>query len=141
MEGLLDANPVEVPKALIDQEAHAMQHEAMRQLGIEDHAQAPEIKNFTENAEKRVQLSLLIGKLVDENNIEVDSDRVRERVEQLCAGYENADEMVRSYLADPQVMAQLEPMVIEEQVVDWIIQNGKERTKRVGFKEYMNPQD
>lgn len=141
MEGLLDANPVEVPKALINQEAHAMQHEAMRQLGIEDHAQAPEIKNFTENAEKRVRLSLLIGKLVDENNIEVNSDRVRERVEQLCAGYENADEMVRSYLADPQVMAQLEPMVIEEQAVDWIIKNGKEKTKKIGFKEYMNPQD
>jgi len=141
MEGLLDANPFEVPQALINQEAHAMQHEAMRQLGIEDNAQAPEIKNFTENAEKRVRLSLLIGKLVDENNIEVDSDRVRDRVEQLCAGYENADEMVRNYLADPQVMAQLEPMVIEEQVVDWIIQNGKEKTKKIGFKEYMNPQD
>lgn len=141
MEGLLDANPFEVPQALINQEAHAMQHEAMRQLGIEDHAQAPEIKNFTENAEKRVRLSLLIGKLVDENNIEVDSDRVRDRVEQLCAGYENADEMVRNYLADPQVMAQLEPMVIEEQVVDWIIQNGQEKNKKIGFKEYMNPQD
>ena len=63
------------------------------------------------------------------------------RQEQLCAGYENADEMVRNYLADPQVMAQLEPMVIEEQVVDWIIQNGKEKTKKIGFKEYMNPQD
>ena len=140
MTGLLEANPVEVPKALIHQEAHTMQHEAMRQLGIEDHAQAPKIENFTENAEKRVRLSLLIGRLVDENNIEVNADKVRERAEQLCAGYENAEEMARSYLNDPKIMAQLEPMVIEDQAVDWIIKNGKEKSKKVGFKEYMNPQ-
>ena len=140
MTGLLDANPFEVPKALIHQEAHSMQHEAMRQFGIEDHSQAPPIENFTENAEKRVRLGLLMRQLIDENDIEVDAGKLKERVEQLCAGYENADEMVRTYLSNPQIMQQVEPMVLEDQAIDWIIANGKEKSKKISFKEYMKPQ-
>jgi len=139
MTGLLDANPLEVPVSMIEQEAHSMQHEAMRQLGIEDHSQAPPIENFKENAEKRVRLSLLIRQVIDDNSIEVDGVRLKERVEQLCAGYENADEMVTTYLGNPQIMSQIEPMVMEEQAVEWIIENGKEKKNKISFKEYMKP--
>jgi len=139
LTGLLDTNPVEVPNSMVHQEAHSMQHEAMRQYGIEDHDQAPPIDNFTEAAEKRVRLSLLIRQIIDDNNIEVDAVRLRERVEQLCAGYENAEEMVATYLGNQQVMSQIEPMVLEEQAVEWIIGNGKEKKKKISFKEYMKP--
>jgi trigger factor len=139
MTGLLEANPVDVPKALIQQEAHTMQHEAMRQFGIEDHDQAPPIENFLEGAEKRVRLSLLVRQLIDDNDMQVDADKLKERVEQLCAGYENAEEMVATYMTNPQIMSQIEPMVLEEQAVEWIIENGKEKSKKVGFKEYMKP--
>ena len=117
-----------------------MQHEAMRQFGIEDHDQAPPIENFSENAEKRVRLSLLIRQLIDDNDIEADAGKVKERVEQLCAGYENADEMVQTYLGNPQVMSQIEPMVLEDQAVDWITENGSKKTKEYSFQEYMKPQ-
>ncbi len=139
MSGLLEANPIEVPKSLIHEEAHSMQHEAMRQLGIEDHAQAPPLDNFTEGAEKRVRLSLLIQQLVADNNLELDAARLRERVEQICAGYENSGAMVTNYLANPQVMSRIEPMVMEEQAVEWIIENGIETKKKISFKEYMKP--
>lgn len=139
MTGLLAANPVEVPKSLIRQEAHTMQHEAMRQLGVEDHAQAPPIDGFLENAEKRVRLGLLIRRLVDDNNIQVDAERMKERVAIICAGYENADEMATTYMNDPKAMQQLEPMVIEEQAVDWLAKNGVEKTNKISFRDYMNP--
>lgn len=139
MTGLLEANPIEVPTSLIHQEAHSMQHEAMRQYGIEDHDQAPPIENFTEGAEKRVRLSLLIRQLLDDKKIELDAGRMRERVEQMCAGYENAEDMVTTYLSNPQFMARVEPVVMEEQAVEWIIENGVEKKKKIGFKEYMKP--
>jgi len=139
MTGLLEANAIEVPKSLLQQEAHSMQHDAMRQLGIEDHDQAPPIDNFTESAEKRVRLSLLIRRLVEDNGIALDASRLRERVEQICAGYENAEEMVTAYLGNPQVMARIEPLVMEEQAVEWIIENGVEKLKKISFKEYMKP--
>jgi trigger factor len=139
MTGLLDANPIEVPNSLVQQEAHTMQHDAMRQLGIEDHDQAPPIDEFTEAAEKRVRLSLLIQQLVSDNKIELDAGRMRERVEQICAGYENSEEMVTNYLSNQQVMSRIEPMVMEEQAVEWIIENGIEKKNKIGFKEYMKP--
>jgi trigger factor len=139
MTGLLEANAIEVPKSLLQQEAHSMQHDAMRQFGIEDHDQAPPIDNFTENAQKRVQLSLLIKRLVEDNGIALDASRLRERVEQICAGYENAEEMVTAYLGNPQVMERIEPLVMEEQAVEWIIENGVEKLKKISFKDYMKP--
>jgi trigger factor len=139
MTGLLEANPVDVPKALIEQEAHSMQHEAMRQFGIEDHDQAPPIANFREGGEKRVRLSLLVRQLIDDNNMQIDREKLKERVEQLCAGYENAEEMAATYMANPQIMSQIEPMVLEEQAVEWIVEHGKKKSKKVGFKEYMKP--
>ena len=116
-----------------------MQHEAMRQFGIEDHDQAPPIENFREGAEKRVRLSLLVRQLIDDNDIQVDAERLKERVEAMCAGYENAEEMAATYLGNPQIMSQIEPMVLEEQAVEWIIENGKEKSKKVSFKDYMKP--
>ncbi|NIV18064.1 MAG: trigger factor [Woeseiaceae bacterium] len=140
MTGLLQANPVEVPKALIHQEAHSMQHEAMRQFGIEDHEQAPPIDNFTENAEKRVRLSFLVRQLIDDNGIEADAEKVKARVAQMCAGYENADDMIQTYLGNPQIMAQIEPMVLEDQAVDWVVENARTSSKKYSFQEYMKPQ-
>jgi len=139
MTGLLDANPFDVPEALIGQEAHSMQHEAMRQYGIEDHDQAPPIDNFTEAAKKRVQLTFLIRQLIEDNDIQVDTDRVKARVEQLCATYENPAEMVANSMSNPQFISQIEPMVLEDQAVDWIVEHGKEKKKKIDFKEYMQP--
>lgn len=139
MQGLLDANPLDVPKSLVQQEAHNMQHEAMRRMGIEDHAQAPAIDNFLEGAERRVRLGLLLRQYIDDQGLTVDADRVRSQVEEMCAGYENADEMVANYLGNPQLISQIQPMVLEEQALDRLIENGAEKIKKVGFKEYMNP--
>jgi len=139
MNGLLEANPFEVPESMIGQEAHSMQHEAMRQYGIEDHDQAPPIDNFTEAAKKRVQLTFLIRQLIDDNDIQVDADRLKVRVEQLCATYENSAEMVANYMANPQFMSQIEPMVMEDQAVDWIVEHGKEKKRTIDFKDYMTP--
>ena len=138
MNGLLEANPIDVPKALTDQEMHTMQHEAMRQLGIEDHDKAPPRENFAEGAEKRVRIGLLLRQYIQDNALKVDSDRLRQRIEDMCGGYENAPEMVANYLSNPQIVAQIEPMVLEEQAVDLLIQNGVEKVKKVVFKEYMN---
>ncbi len=139
MNALLESNPLEIPNTLKQQEAHSMQHDAMQRMGVEDHDKAPPIENFSEMAEKRVQLSLLIGQLITDQSLTVDADKVRERVEEMCAGYENSEDMVNMYLGNPQVMQQVEPMVLEQQAMDWLLENGKSSTNKVGFTEYMNP--
>jgi trigger factor len=116
-----------------------MQHDAMQRMGIEDHDQAPPIENFAEMAEKRVRLSLLVSQLVADQNLSVDPDKVRERVEEMCAGYENSEDMVNMYMSNPQIVQQIEPMVLEQQAIDWLLENGKTTTKKVAFTKFMNP--
>ena len=115
-----------------------MQHEAMRRMGIEDHDQAPARENFAEAAERRVRLGLLMRQYIEEQQLTVDAERVRKRVEDICSSYENAEDMVSSYLGNPQVMAQIEPLVLEEQAVERLIENGVETIREVKFGEYMN---
>lgn len=140
---LLELNPLEVPQALKYEEMHNMQHEAMRRMGIEDpehkHDKGPPMSDFAEAAEKRVRLGLLVNQVIKDQHIVVDPARVRQRVEEICSGYEDADKMVAAYLGNPQVMASIEPMVLEEQAVDWLIANGEEKINKVSFKEYMKP--
>jgi len=139
MEGLIEKNPIDVPQAMVREEMHSMQHEAMKQLGIEDHDKAPPQENFRENADKRVRLGLLLRQVISDNNISVDDAAMRERVEEMCAGYEGAEDMVSMYMGNPQIMQQIEPMVVEQKAVDWLLENGKSKKKKVVFKDYMNP--
>jgi trigger factor len=125
LEQLIEKNPIDVPHALVHEEMHAMQHEAMQRLGIEDHDQAPPMDNFKEAGEKRVRLGLLLRQVITENNITVDEAAMRARVEEMCAGYENAEDMVDMYMQNPQIMQQVEPMVVEQLAVDWLLENGK----------------
>jgi len=139
LNGLIEKNPIDVPQALVHEESHSMQHEAMERLGIEDHDKAPPIENFKEAAEKRVRLGLLLRQVIAENKISVDEAAVRSRVEDMCAGYENSEDMVSMYMSNPQVMQQVEPLVVEQKAVEWLLENGKVKTKKVSFKDYMNP--
>ncbi len=107
-------------------------------LGIEDHDQAPPIENFGEAADKRVRLGLLLRQLIADKEISVEESRVREHVEELCAGYENVDEMVEMYMSNPQFLEQVKPMVLEQTAIDWLIENGKAKTRKVTFTDYMN---
>ena len=88
--------------------------------------------------EKRVALGLLLRQIIVDKNLTADEATIRSRVEELCAGYENADDMVNMYLGNPQLMEQVEPMVIEQQAIDWIIEHGKSKAKKISFKDYMN---
>ena len=139
MNALLDKNPIEIPQTLVHQEAHSLQHEAMQRMGVEDHSQAPAIENFSEMAERRVRLSLLVSQLIADQELKVDDDKVRAHVEEMCAGYENADDMVNLYMSNPQFLQQVQPVVLEQQAFDWLLENGKSSTKKVAFREFMNP--
>ena len=116
----------------------ALQREAMQRMGVEDAEQAPSIDNFSEAAEKRVALGLLLRQLIIDKELKVDEALMRARVEEMVGGYENADDMVTMYMSNPQVMQQIEPMVIEQQAIEWVIENGATKAKKISFKDFMN---
>lgn len=138
MNALVEANPIDIPQTMKQQEMHSMQHEAMRRLGIEDHDQAPPLANFDETAEKRVRLGLLIRQLIADQGLSVDQAQVRAHLEEMCSSYENPDEMVEMYMNNPKLLQQVEPTVLEQVAIDWLITNGTTKSKQVSFTDYMN---
>ena len=138
MDALLANNPIDIPQSLQREEAHSLQHEAMQRMGVEDHAMAPPIETFSEAAAKRVRLGLLLRRVIADNNLKADEALLRERVEEMCESYENSADMVEMYLGNPQVMQQIEPMVVEQLAIDWLLENGKVKNKKISFKDYMN---
>ncbi len=138
MQGLLDANEFDVPATLKHQEMHAMQKDAMQRMGITDEDKAPGLENFAEAADKRVRLGLLLRQLITDQDLKVETADIRAHVEQMCASYESSEDMVNAYMASPQIVQQVEPMVLEQQAVDWLMENGKNKPKKVTFSEYMN---
>ncbi|MBT8422492.1 MAG: trigger factor [Gammaproteobacteria bacterium] len=137
MEGLAEQNPIEVPGVLVHQEAHSMQHQAMERMGIKDHDQAPPEETFMEPAEKRVRLGLLLQEVIADNKIEVDRDRVTAKVDELVAPYDQPDEIRNMYLQNPQFLGQVENVVLEEQVVEFLQAQAKVSSQKMSFKELM----
>jgi len=141
IDGLIETNNIEIPQTLKHEEMHSLQRDAMQRMGIEDPEHAPAMDNFTDLAEKRVRLGLLIRQLIVDQSLSVDEAKVRARVEEMCAGYENADDMVNMYMSNPEVVQQVEPMVLEQQAIDWLMENGKVSEKKVTFSKFMEKEE
>jgi len=138
MTQLLDTNPIDIPAVLVEREAGQLQSEAMRNMGVSDPQEGPALESFREAAERRVRLGLLIGAVIEENELKVDRDRVKEKVDEMCASYENPEEIRRIYYQNPQLLSQVEGVVMEEQVVEWMIAQAKMEVKPTDFTELMN---
>jgi trigger factor len=141
IDGLIDTNEIEIPQTMKHEEMHALQRDAMQRMGIEDEEQAPALDNFAELADKRVRLGLLVRQVILDKNLTIDDAMVRARVEEMCAGYENAEDMANMYLSNPQLMEQIHPMVLEQQAINWLADNGKVTENKVSFTDYMNPKE
>jgi trigger factor len=137
LEGLLDANKVEIPAVLVKQECGAMQKEAMQRMGITESDQAPDVESFREMAEKRVRLGLLMSEAIQGNNIELDQARVSAKIDEMCEPYGNPDEIRNIYLQNQQFLGQIQNMVLEEQVVDWLVDQAQVTAKKMAFSELM----
>jgi len=138
MEGLLDKNNIQIPNSMKQNEILNMQKESMRQMGIEDEKKMPPAENFSDMAEKRVKIGLLVSQFIEDNSIEVDMDKVKDRIKEMCAGYQEPDAMIEQYMGNQQAMSQIQSIVLEEQAIDLISSMGKEKLNKISFNAYMN---
>ena len=138
MTYLRENNSIEIPEVMVHQEAHALQKDWMSQAGIEKVEEAPELKNFENIAKERVQLGLLVNELVRVQEIKVDPDRVKTKLEDVTNRYPNPEEIRKMYEQTPQLMDQIKSAVIEDLVIEWLIERTDFQDKAVEFKELMN---
>jgi trigger factor len=113
--GLLENNPVEVPRNLVDSE--------LAQLQSQQEYQGTDTVQLEASAERRVKLGVLVSEVVKQNQLQVDPDRVREAIETIAASYEKPEEVIQYYYGSQEVLANVQSAVMEDQVVDWILEN------------------
>lgn len=93
---------------------------------------------FEESARRKVALGLIVADMARKQNITVDYERVRNKVEALAAGYDQPEEVIRWYYADRSRMEGIESMVLEDMVVDWIVDKARMTEKQTSFEELMH---
>src|SRR5574340_517322 len=140
MKALLDANPLDVPQALVEQEAHqlaegARQDLANRGVNVKDVPVEPSW--FTDQAARRVKLGLVIAELVKEKGLSAAPEQLRAMIDDIAQSYERPEEVVRWYYSQPRQLGQVEALAIEENVVNWVLHNARTSDKPVAFDELM----
>jgi trigger factor len=142
LDKLVAANDIEVPAALVEQEIETLRQDMARRMNPAakpgDAAQLPPREPFEAPAKFRVVLGLLINEIVRQNEIRVDPGRVEERLREVGEGYGDVAAVTRIYRGNPELMAQVETAVLEEQVVDWLLERAKLTEKPVRFSEFMD---
>lgn len=138
MNYLREKNKIDVPHAMVHSEAHAMQKDWMKQSGIEDEKEALSLDNFEKLAKERVHLGLLVSELVLSQEIKLDDDKVKTKLKEVTNAYPNSEEISKMYHQTPELMDQLKSMVMEDQVVEWLIEKTTFIDKDIEFKELMN---
>ena len=140
MQALLDANPLDVPKALIEQESESMADAARQDLanrGVDIKNMPVDANWFTAQAERRVKLGLIIAEVVKANDLHAKPEQVRTLIDEQAQSYEKPEEVVRWYYSQPQRLAQVEALAIEENVVNWVVANAQTTDKAATFDELM----
>ncbi|MCK0508812.1 trigger factor [Aromatoleum anaerobium] len=140
MEALLVANPIEVPKALVEAESRQLAENAKRDLemrGMKTKDIPVEPAWFADQAVRRVKLGLIMAELVNAKELYAKPEQVRAMIDEMAQSYEDPAELVRWYYAQPERLGQAEAVVIEDNVVAWVLSQTQTEDKTVTFDELM----
>ncbi len=138
MEQLYQANRIELPNSMVDQQVQELQIDMLRRAGIRDLKDVKELpprEPFEEPARRRVALGLILGEILRSENIKLDRQRVQARLNEMAAAYPNADEMRRAYLQNADAMRQIEAGVLEDQAIEWVLERAAVTEKASNFRE------
>lgn len=141
MNGLLAANDIQVPKALVAEEIKALKKQAAQRMGQDpeklDAANFPD-ELFNEEATRRVKLGVLVGAVIRKEKMEADDATVESTLLEIAASYDDPKQVTDYYNSNKEARANLEGMILEDQVVDFILKQAKVTEKALSFDDVMN---
>ncbi|WP_019917131.1 trigger factor [Methyloversatilis discipulorum] len=140
MNLLLETHEFDVPSALVEQESQRMAEEARanlasRGMNVKDIPVEPAW--FADQAVRRVRLGLVVAEIVKKNELYAKPEQIRAVVEEQAQSYEDPADVVRWYYSDTQRLAQVEALVVEDNVVDWVLGVAQVSDKAVEFDDLM----
>jgi trigger factor len=140
MDALVKAVEFEVPKVLVEQDVQRLaemtrQDMAQRGMNVKDVNFPPEL--FTAQAERRVRLGLILAELVKANQLQATADQVKKQVDDFAQSYEDPKQVVKYYYSDRNRLAEVEALVLEENVVNYVLGKSKVTEQVLPFDELM----
>ncbi|GAB2749448.1 trigger factor [Melaminivora jejuensis] len=144
MEALLSKAELDLPNAAVQSEIERLRDAAradLKQRGIKD-ADKADIPDdiFRPQAERRVRLGLVVAELVKSNELQAKPEQVKAHIDELSASYEQPEDVVRWYYSDRNRMGEVEAVVIENNVTDYVMSKARVNDKALGFDELMGQQ-
>lgn len=144
MDALIAKAELDLPQSIVQSEIDRLTEAAradLKQRGIKDADKAPIPEDiFRPQAERRVRLGLVVAELVKANNLEAKPEQIKTHIEDLAASYEKPADVVRWYNSDRQRLAEVEAVIIENNVTDFVLAKAKVTDKSVEFDELMGQQ-
>lgn len=140
MEALLAANPISIPNALVEMEVQRLMQAArqdMEQRGMKGSDFPIQPEWFADQATRRVKLGLILAETVKTEKLQATPEQIRNLVEEAAQSYEQPEEVVRWYYAQPQRLSEVEGVAIENNVVAWVLSKAKVADKAVAFDDLM----
>jgi trigger factor len=141
MDALVAATEMDVPQVMIDQDAERLAEQTRADMGQRgmDVSSMPFPKElFATKAERRVRLGLILSQLVNENKLQATSEQVKAQIEDFAQSYEDPKEVLKYYYSDRNRLGEIEALVLEENVVNYVLGKAKVTTKSVAFDELMS---
>ena len=142
MDCLVEAVDAEIPDALVGGEIEQLRQQAMQQFGggqnIDPNMLPDEL--FKEQAARRVLLGLVLGEVIQQQELKADPTKVRESIEELASTYESPDEVINWYYGNQEQLATIESSVLEDQVFDYVIEQLTVSDKLVSYQEVIQPE-
>lgn len=139
MDGLLAVNPIEVPKALIENEVNRLRVQAVQQFGGNIKPEQLPANLFQEQARRRVALGLIVAEMVKQFEIKPDESKVKAMIEEIASAYQEPEQVVAWYYGNEQQLGEVRSVVLEEQVVDTVLQKASVTDKTVSYEEAVKP--
>ena len=144
LDALVEQAELDLPNSIVQAELDRMvqgAREELKQRGIKDADKAPIPEDvFKPQAERRVRMGLVVSELVRQHGLQATPDQIKAHVEELSASYEKPVEVQRWYYSDNRRMAEVEGIVIEQNVTNYVFSLAKVNEKTISFDELMGQQ-
>ncbi|EPF2605989.1 TPA: trigger factor [Yersinia enterocolitica] len=139
IDGLVSANEIDVPAALVEGEIDVLRRQAAQRFGGNE-KQAAELPRelFEEQAKRRVVVGLLLGEVISQHQLKADEDRVKALIEEMASAYEDPQEVIEFYSKNKELMNNMRNVALEEQAVETLLSKAKVTEKPTTFSELMN---
>ncbi len=135
MDGLLQLHELQVPKALVEQEARRLREQLAEQMRGGSNPDTLPLNIFEPEAERRVKLGLLVAELIRSEGLRPEPARAQAILEDIAAGYEDPNEVKTFYMSRPELRESLEAMASEEQVVEHVLSKAQVTDKAMRFAD------